>query len=252
MKIKNWIPIFFLFALCIIFLPNEVSAQTTDPLNGLVNVNIGDGKLTDSLKILVVVTILGLAPSIFIMFTCFTQISIMLGLTRQALGTNNIPSNQILVGLAIFLTIYTMSPVFSEINKVAYKPYDEGKISFEQAVKKAEKPMKSFMLKNTYDADIKTMLKIKKEEKPKKPEDVSFWAATPAFILSQITKGLTSGLMIYAAFIILDFIIGSVLMFMGMMMLPPQVMSIPIKLLIFLYVGGFGKIIEIFFKSVVT
>lgn len=219
--------------------------------NGLIELKIGDeGELTDSVKVMLLVTVLTLAPSILIMFTCFTHVIIVLSLTRQGLGTMTIPPNQVLVGLALFITIFIMSPVIEEVNQKAYIPYQNGELDYIEAFKEAEKPIKLFMIKNTEENDLKTILRLKNEELPTKPEDVSIWAAVPSYALSQISKGLFTGLMIYVIFAFIDALVGAILMFMGMIMLPPQMLSLPIKLLIFVYVGGFTEVIQIIFGSI--
>jgi flagellar biosynthetic protein FliP len=220
---------------------------------GLLEVKVGDeGDWTSSLKIFVMVTLITLAPSFIIMFTCFPFVTIVLGLTRQALGTMNMPPNQVIMGLSLFITLYLMNPVIMQIKHDAYDPYDKGKITTEQALKVAEEPLKKFMIANTYDGDLKVFLKLRNDKLPKVKEDVSIWAAVPAFQLTQISKGFFVGLMIYAAFSFVDMIVGSILMFMGMIMLPPQMISLPLKLLIFVFIGGFGQIVEIIFNSIKT
>lgn len=245
MRHKKWIASLFFSCLLFFFMTHPVHAE------GLIDVKLGDqGDLTSSVKIFIMVAVLTIAPSLFIIFTCFTQVIIVLSLTRQGLGTATLPPNQVLMALALFITVYIMSPVLTQIDKEAYKPYQKGTISFEQAVEKAEVPLKKFMIKNTEDKDLRTFLKLRGDEKPKKAEDVSILAAVPAFTMSQITHGLFSGLMIYGAFIVIDMLVGSILMFMGMMMLPPQMISLPLKLLVFIYIGGFSKIVELLFNSI--
>ena len=212
----------------------------------------GEEDLTSPLKVFIMMTILALAPSIFIMFTCFTHVIIVLGLTRQALGTMTLPPNQVLTGLAIFLTIYIMMPVIEDIKEVAYDPYQNEEITFQEAIEKTEKPIKTFLVNNTYEDDLKAFVTLKGDEKPESVEDVSIWSAVPAYTLSQISKGLFTGLLIYAAFAFIDILVGSILMFMGMFMLPPQMISLPLKLLVFIFIGGFSKIVEVIFSSIVT
>lgn len=219
----------------------------------LINVDFNNGEgLTSSVELLILVAVLTLAPSFLILFTCFTHVIIVLGLTRQGLGTMTLPPNQVLVGLALFITIYIMSPVISEVNEVAYEPFNNEEITLQEAVVKAEKPIKEFMVKNTYEDDLKTFLKLRGDEKPENIDELSIWATVPAYTLSQITKGLFTGLMIYATFTFIDILVGSVLMFMGMMMLPPQIVSLPLKLAVFVFIGGFTQVIEIIFQSIVT
>lgn len=235
-------------AIFMLLLPEFALAST----EGLIDIKIGsEGDWTSSLKVFMIIAFLSMAPSFFIMFTVFPYVTIVLGLTRQALGTMSIPPNQVIMGLAIFVTVYIMSPVFSEINEVAYKPYAEGEVTLEEAIKLGEKPLKDFMVANTYDGDIKVFLKLRNKELPNTPDDLSIWTVVPAFQLTQISKGLFVGLLIYASFAFIDMIVGSVLMFMGMIMLPPQMLSLPVKLLVFVFIGGFTQIVEIIFRSVV-
>lgn len=220
---------------------------------GLVDVKIGDsGNLTDSVKIFLLVFVLSIAPALFIMLTCFSQVIIVLGMTRQGLGTQTIPPNQVLVGLALFITLFIMSPVIKDINTHAYQPYEKGQITEMEALEKAGKPLKTFMLANTKDETIATMYKLTDEKLPTKKEDVSFIKLIPSYAISQITKGFITGLAIYGLFVFIDLIISSILMFLGMMMLPPQIISLPIKLLTFLSIGGFNAIVEVIYKSIAT
>lgn len=224
--------------------------STTASAEGLMELKIGnDGNLTDSVQIFIMVAILSLAPSLFITLTCFTQIIIILSLTRQGLGAPTLPPNQVLTGLALFITLYIMSPVITQINEEAYTPYKEGTITAEQAFEAGQIPLKEFMYKNTETNDLKTFLKLRNES-PKNLEETSLLALIPSFTLSQISEGLFKGLMIYGGFIAIDMLMGSILMFMGMFMLPPQMLSLPLKLLIFVYIGGFGKIVELMFNSI--
>lgn len=222
----------------------------TASAEGLVELKLGDeGDLSDSLKIFILVALLSLAPSLFIVLTCFSQVIIILSLTRQGLGTPTLPPNQVLTGLALFITLYIMSPVISDINKEAYQPYKNGDITVEQAIEVGKKPLKEFMIKNTQTDDIKMFLDLR-EEKPKNVEETSLAALVPAFTLSQIAEGLFKGLMIYGGFVAIDMLVGAILMFLGMMMLPPQMISLPLKLLIFVYVGGFTNIVQMIFSSI--
>lgn len=219
--------------------------------NGLIDISIGDkGDMSESVKVFLLVALLSLAPSILIMFTCFTQVIIVLGLTRQALGTMTIPPNQVLTGLALFITLFIMSPVIQDIDKQAYQPYKEEKITMVEAFEKAEKPIKEFMVKNTYDKDLKMFLKIRGEEKPKNVEEVSLLTVIPAYSLSQMEKGILIGLSIYIIYTCIDILVGSILMFMGMMMLPPQMISLPLKLLVFVFIGGFSQVIDTLLNTI--
>lgn len=247
MKSRKTLAWFIFPFFIVLLLPNFVHAQ------GLIDVTIGDkGGLTDSLKIFLLIFALSIAPSMFILMTCFTQVIVVFGLARQGLGTQAIPPNQVMVGLALFVTLFIMSPVFSEIYEKAYVPYDKGKITEIQGLKEAEKPLKKFMLNNTKDETIATMYKLKEEKMPKSREDVSLIVLIPSFVVTQLTKGFITGLALYGLFIFIDLIVGSILMFLGMIMLPPQIISLPIKLLTFITIGGFNSLIEVIFKSIVV
>lgn len=220
---------------------------------GLVDVTLGDkGGLTDSVKIFLLVFVLSVAPSLFILFTCFTQIIVVFGLARQGLGTQTVPPNQVLVGLALFVTLFIMQPVATDIYKNAYVPYQNGKITEVQGLQKAQKPIQDFMLKNTDNNTIAMMYKLKNEKIPAKKENVSFITLIPSFALSQLSRGFITGLAVYGLFIFIDLIVASILMFLGMTYMPPQLISLPIKLLTFVTIGGFGTLIEVIYKSIAT
>jgi flagellar biosynthetic protein FliP len=240
--------LFFFFILS----ASVFAAPATSPAPDGISIKIGEGgNLTSSLQVFLLVAVLSVAPSIVIMFTCFTQVIIVLGLTRQGLGTMSLPPNQVMVGLALFISFYIMSPVITSVYDDAWKPYQAKTISFTEAAKIAEVPIKKFMLKNTYDQDLRVFLALKGDKVlPAKKEEISLLVTTPAFALSQIVKGFKMGLMIYMVFAFIDMIVGSVLMFMGMMMLPPQMISLPLKLLVFVLIGGFNIIVEIIMKSI--
>ena len=216
-------------------------------------VQVGFGSendLTDSVKTFILVGILALAPAFFIMLTPYPYIVMVLGLTKQGLGTNAIPPPMVLAGIALFTSIFIMKPIITEIYEEAYVPYEASKIEFKEALHLAEKPLKEYMVANTEEKSILTFLKLREEEKPKNIDELSFWTIVPSYAVSMINQGLFMGLMIYASFVVIDLIVGSILMFMGMMMLPPQIVSVPFKLLIFVAVGGFDIIIDLIFTSI--
>lgn len=216
-----------------------------------VNVEFGDeNDLTDSVKTFILVGILALAPAFFIMLTPYPYIIMVLGLTKQGLGTNAIPPPMVLAGIALFVSIFIMKPVIVEVYEEAYVPYEAQQIEFKEALSKAEAPLKEYMVANTEEKSLLTFLKLREEEKPKNIEELSFWTLVPSYAISMINQGLFMGLMIYASFVVIDLIVGSILMFMGMMMLPPQIVSVPFKLLIFIAVGGFDIIIDLIFTSI--
>lgn len=237
---------------CFLLAYSGVAMAATNP--NWISINVGSGTNTSStsstIETIIGIALISLAPSLLIMFTSFTQIIITLSLTRQGLGTATQPPNQVLVGLAIFLTLYIMSPVLSTIYDNAWVPLQNNQITMQQAVDVAEPVLIRYMVDNTYTTDLQTFYALDHQTMPKNIDQVSIWSAVPAFTVSQITKGFFSGLMIYIAFLFIDMMVASVLMFMGMMMLPPQMISLPLKLLIFVYLGGFTEIIKIIFQTI--
>ena len=213
-----------------------------------INLSVGDdgdepGKISAALQLLFLLTVLSLAPAILIMLTSFTRIVIVLSLLRHALGTQQMPANQIIIGLAIFLTFFIMTPVWNEINSQALQPYINEEISAEKAFDLATKPIKEFMLKQTREKDMALFVKISKGEKPQKPDEIKLPVLLPAFAISELKTAFQIGFIIYLPFLILDMVIASILLSMGMMMLPPIMISLPFKLLLFVLVDGWNLVI---------
>lgn len=202
-----------------------------------------------SVQIMLVLTILSLAPSILIMMTCFTRIVIVLGFVKTALGTQNAPPNQVVIGLALFLTYFIMSPVISEIKTQAYDPYVAQQITQTEAIEKAKGPMREFMLRQTYTKDLNLFLEIGEREQPENVEEISFDVIIPAFIISELKRAFQIGFFVYIPFIVIDMIVASTLMSMGMMMLPPSMISLPFKLMLFILVDGWDLIIQTLITS---
>lgn len=200
--------------------------------------------LVTSLQILLILTILTLAPAILMMTTSFVRIVIVLHFIRQAIGLQQMPPNQVLVGLALFLTFFIMQPTFEEVLNKGVNPYLEKKINQEELFKVSEKPIKTFMLRQTKTKDLELFLKASKTSPPKTREEISLWVVMPAFMISEITKGFQIGILIFIPFIIIDMIVATVLMSLGMMMLPPVMISMPFKLLLFVMIDGWSLIIE--------
>ncbi len=197
------------------------------------------GDRSQTIDIVLLLTILSLLPSILLMLTCFPRIIIVLSLIRNGLGLQQMPPNQILIGLALFLTFFVMSPVIDDINVNAYQPYIAEKINDEQALERAMEPVRGFMLKQTYKSDLDYFISISEaDQEIQSVEEVSNTALIPAFITSEIKRGFQIGFLLYIPFIVLDMIVASVLMSMGMMMLPPIVISLPFKVLLFVLVDG--------------
>lgn len=226
-------------------------AQTTGSVSvPSVNIGInpggnGQGKddISTSLQLLAMLTVLSIAPAILMLTTAFTRIVIIFSLLRTAMGTQNIPPNQIIVGLSLFLTLFVMAPTYEAINKQALKPYMDKQITFEQALDRAEDPIREFMLKNTYKKDLQMFLNYR-GEKPKTRGEVSIVSLIPAFIISELKTAFIVGFYLFLPFLVIDLIVASVLMSLGMMMMPPVVVSLPAKLLIFILADGWSVIVQ--------
>ena len=233
--------------LCSLILPAMAWAAQPFTLPN-VNLTLSGGttepeKVQSLVQLVILLTILSLAPGLLLLMTSFTRVVIVLSLIRHALGTTTMPPNQIIVGLSLFLTFFIMSPVINRVNNEALKPYYEEHISGEAAMTKAVVPIKEFMLKQVREKDLALFIKIAKEERPAKPEDVSMMTLIPAFAISELKTAFQIGFMIYLPFLILDMVVASVLLSMGMMMLPPIMVSLPFKLLLFVLVDGWHLIV---------
>ena len=202
-----------------------------------------DGTFTGTLQILLILTVISLAPSILIMVTSFTRIIIVLHFVRQALGTATSPPNQILVGLALFLTVFIMSPVINKVYNDAIKPLEAGEITTEQALEVGMEPIREFMLDNVNKKDLKMFIKISDTKVEDSYDDIPTTTLIPAFILSELRAAFIIGFLIYIPFIVIDMIVASTLMSMGMMMLPPTTISAPFKILLFILADGWNLVI---------
>lgn len=216
----------------------------TESLLDLLDVN----NSTNTIDLIILITILSLAPSILVMMTCFTRIIISFSLLRNAMGVQQTPPNQVMIGLALFLTLFIMSPVISEMNETAYVPYKNGEYTSVEAVKAASVPLKKWMLKNTSNESMNFFLELSGTEIEAQTEEefvneVSFITVVPAFILSEIKIGFEIGFLLYIPFLIIDIVVSTVLMSMGMMMLPPTTISIPFKILLFVLVDGWTLLV---------
>ncbi|MFW5697263.1 MAG: flagellar type III secretion system pore protein FliP [Fimbriimonadaceae bacterium] len=200
--------------------------------------------LSSSLKILALLTILSLAPAILILTTAFTRIVIVLSFVRTALGTQTIPPNQVIVGLSLFLTFFVMAPTWNEINETAIQPsMGENPIPFEQALDNAKEPLREFMLRNTYEKDLELFLSVRGEQ-PQTRDEISMLSLIPAFVISELKTAFVIGFYIFVPFVIIDLIVASVLMGMGMMMMPPVVVSLPAKILVFVLADGWSVLAQ--------
>lgn len=225
---------------------SSVSAADEDANLISIGISAGDGSdMASVLQMLLVLTVISLAPSILIMLTSFTRIVIVLHFTRSALGTQTIPPNQVIVGLSLFLTIFVMSPTFSEIYQSAVVPLSQNEISAEEAYEIGIKPLRTFMLKQTSNKDLDTFLKIKGFEAGSvaSEDDIPLEVLIPSFIISELRIAFIIGFLIYLPFIVIDMVVSSTLMSMGMMMLPPTTISMPFKILLFVMADGWSLII---------
>ncbi len=211
--------------------------------------NDGKGDLSLGIQILILITILTLAPSILVMMTCFTRIVIVLHFLKQALGTQTQPPNQLLVSLALFLTFFVMQPVLDKANREGIQPYLREEISQQEAVTKISEPFREFMLKFTRQEDLALFLKLSGKERPKDPSDLSIWTIIPAYTLSELRIAFQIGFLLFVPFLVLDMIIASVLMSLGMFLLPPQLISLPLKILLFVLVDGWYLVIDSLLKG---
>ena len=204
---------------------------------------------TVTLQIFLLMTVLSLVPAILIMVTSFSRIVIVLSLLRRALGTNTLPSNQIVIGLALFLTIFIMAPVWQKINADALQPYLDKKISNQQAFDSAVIPLREFMFKQTREKDLALFVDIAKLKRPENPNDIPTTVLIPSFIISEIKTAFEIGLLLYVPFLIIDMVVAAVLLSMGMMMLPPIMVSLPFKLLLFVVADGWYLLVGSLVKS---
>ncbi|MFZ5776201.1 MAG: flagellar type III secretion system pore protein FliP [Thermodesulfobacteriota bacterium] len=202
-----------------------------------------------TIEILLLFTVLSMAPAILLMMTSFTRLVIAFSFLRSALGTQQMPPTQILVGLALFLTAFIMTPVFTKINETAVKPYMAEQINAEQALSEAVKPIRAFMFKQTREKDLELFLSLAKSPKPKNKEEVATSVLIPAFMISELKTAFTIGFVLFLPFLVIDMVVASVLLSMGMMMLPPVMVSLPMKLLLFVLVDGWYLIVGSLVKS---
>lgn len=199
---------------------------------------------TTSLQILLLLTVLSIAPAILVLMTSFTRIIIVLSFVRNALGTQMLPPNQVVIGLALFLTFFVMAPTWNEVNTQALKPYMDSQITQAEALDKAELPLRDFMFRQTREKDLELFIGLAKMQRPKTYSDIPTYVLIPSFVISELKTAFQMGFAIFIPFMIIDMIVASVLMSMGMMMLPPMMVSLPFKLLLFVLVDGWHLVVQ--------
>ena len=234
----------------VLMVATRANAQVTLPQLslGLKSTN-NPAEIVSTLKIIILLTVLTLAPAILIMMTAFTRIIIVLSFARQALGTQQMPPNQLLVGLALFLTMFVMAPFLNQVNTDALQPFLNNQLSQEAAATKALAPIRVFMFRQTRPADLELFVRLSKMEKPRTRGDVPTTVLIPAFVLSELKTAFQIGFIIYLPFLVIDMVAASVLMAMGMMMLPPVVISLPFKIMLFVMVDGWTLLVGSLVKS---
>ncbi|GIN37517.1 flagellar type III secretion system pore protein FliP [Heyndrickxia sp. FSL K6-6286] len=211
--------------------------------------NSSPDNVSAAVKLLLLLTVLSLAPSILILMTSFTRIVIVLSFVRTSLATQQMPPNQVIIGLSLFLTFFVMAPTFNEVNQQALTPLFNDKITLEEAYDKASVPFKEFMSKYTRQKDLELFLEYSHADKPKSVEDIPITSLVPAFAISEIKTAFQIGFMIFIPFLVIDMVVASILMSMGMMMLPPVMISLPFKILLFVLVDGWYLVVKSLLQS---
>jgi flagellar biosynthesis protein FliP len=231
-----------------------VASACAEPL-ALPTVSVGMGKVSKPadvavvLQIFFLMTVISLAPSLLMMTTSFTRIVVVLSFLRSALGTQQAPSNQIVIGLSLFLTFFIMAPVWQQINTQALQPYKAQTITQEEALKRGVAPVRKFMLSQVREKDLALFLSLSKLPRPRNADDIPTLTLIPAYVVSELKTAFQIGFLVYIPFLVLDMVVASVLMSMGMMMLPPVMISLPFKILLFVLVDGWGLVIGSLVKS---
>ncbi|MGI6307385.1 MAG: flagellar type III secretion system pore protein FliP [Dethiobacteria bacterium] len=255
MKKKLLLILFFSVLLLVLVYPGGGRVVLAQPLLPIPDINLQIGtteepaQLVGMLQLLLLLAVLSLAPAFVVLMTSFTRTVIVLSFVRNALATQQIPPNQVIIGLALFLTFFVMSPVFATINQDALSPYLEEEITFEEAVESGGQPLREFMLNNTREKDLALFIEVARLESPADRQEVPFRALVPAFVLSELKTAFQMGFILFVPFLIIDMVVASVLMSMGMFMLPPVIVSLPFKILLFILVDGWHLVVQSLLES---
>lgn len=236
-------------ALAIFFGPTLAGANPLPAVDLTIQPTDQPEQVVDTVKLLLILTVLSLVPAFLMLLTSFTRIVVVLSFLRQGLGTQQTPPNQVLVGLALFLTIFIMRPVFTEINTQAVQPYLNNQITQQQATDLAAQPLKEFMAKQTREKDLALFVNIAKMDKPQNIDEVPLTVLVPAFIISELKTAFLIGFLIFVPFLVIDMVVASTLMSMGMFMLPPIMISLPFKVLLFVMVDGWYLVVKSLVES---
>jgi flagellar biosynthetic protein FliP len=250
-KLKAFAPLFIIILLIIIHIsiPDTCFGESTTILGIDISDPENPGKISVALQIFVLMTIFSLAPSILIMMTSFTRIVIVMSLLRQVIGTHQMPPNQVVIGLSLFLTFFVMAPVWQNLNQQALTPFLEEKISQDEAIENAIIPIRKFMSKHIREKDLALMVDISGMKRPENMNSVPMSVFIPSFIISELKTAFQIGFLIYIPFLIIDMVVASILLSMGMMMLPPVMISLPFKLMLFVLADGWHLIVGSLVKS---
>ncbi len=236
-------------ALGLVLLPDQVSAIGLPTITFGVEDAQNPAQISTALQVLLVLTVLSVAPAILLMTTCFTRIVIVLGFVRQAMGTQNMPPTQVILGLSLFLSFFIMSPTLVKINEEALQPYINEQINQTDALARAVGPLREFMFSQVREEELALLTEITMDKEPGVEDDIPTITLIPAFMLSELKRAFQMGFMIFIPFLVIDMIVASVLMSMGMMMLPPVIISMPFKLLLFVLVDGWSLVVGSLIKS---
>lgn len=244
----------FTLTLSFLLFPAIVHAAPAAPVIPSIDLKIGGGtggpqETSSTIQILLILTVLSVAPAILLLMTSFTRIVVVLSFVRNALATQQMPPNQVMVALALFMTFFIMAPTFSQVNETAVQPFMEGKLTQQEAFDKAVIPFKEFMANQTRPKDLALFLEYMKAERPKTIEDIPLLALVPAYAISELKTAFQIGFMIFIPFLVIDMVISSILMGMGMMMLPPVMISLPFKILLFIMVDGWYLVVKSLLSS---
>ncbi len=249
-KLLLWLPI--LIAAGVIGITHSSAWAQAWPIP-TVKIGVGEakdpGEVSVLIQVLILLTVLSLAPAILVMMTSFTRLIVVFSFLRHAMGTQQMPPNQLLIGLALFLTFFIMTPVWQSINEKAITPYKEKKISQAQALEEAVKPVRKFMFKQTREKDLALFIQMAQMSRPKNQEEIPTTVLLPAFMISELKTAFQIGCILYVPFLIVDMVVSSVLLSMGMMMLPPVMISLPFKVLLFVLVDGWNLLVGSLVKS---
>ncbi|MDA8345045.1 MAG: flagellar type III secretion system pore protein FliP [Thermaerobacter sp.] len=244
---RRFLPLALALASFLLFLPQQALAAAPPLPSGP---SVSHALQTNpQITLLALLSILAILPGVVLLMTSFTRIVVVLSLLRTALGLNQVPPNQVIIGLSLFLTFFTMAPTLSRVETTALQPYLSGRINLSQAAARAQTPIKAYLARGTRQQDLAVFLHAENAPVPKTVQDVPLSALVPAYTISQLTLAFEMGVLLFVPFVIIDFIVASVLMALGMMMVPPTLISLPIKLLLFVLMDGWGLVVQTLLTS---